>query len=249
MIRIVIPSPNSRNAEFVERALPQYCAAVERAGGEPVVAGLELDNHAIARMATTCDAVLLPGSPADVNPEKYGAVRHEKTASADPARDNIDELLLQDAYNMHKPVLGICFGLQSLNVWRSGTLVQHLETPIRHSHKKDEPDARHRVVVAGGSRLGSALGSLDLTVNSSHHQAAESVGDGLVAVAWSPEDRVIEAVEGIAPDHWVIAVQWHPERLTGDPAAEALFRAFIDAARERRQYPRTGAVDFESAVG
>jgi len=71
-----------------------------------------------------CDGVLLPGSPADVDPEKYGAERHPDTAPADPFRDSTDELLLQDAYNMRKPVFGICYGLQSLNVWRTGTLDQ-----------------------------------------------------------------------------------------------------------------------------
>ena len=78
----------------------------------------------IAQAVKGCDGVLLPGSPADVDPEKYGAARHPDTAPADPFRDNTDELLLQDAYNMRKPVFGICYGLQSLNVWRTGTLDQ-----------------------------------------------------------------------------------------------------------------------------
>ena len=215
--------------------------------------GLDLGNEQIARLASTCDGVLLPGSPADINPEKYGASLDPHTAPGDPARDNVDELLLQDAYNMHKPVLGICFGLQSLNVWRSGTLTQHLDGAVRHScAKSDESALPHRVVLAPDSRLAAIVGSLrspeklEMTVNSSHHQAAEAVGDGLRAVAWSAEDRVIEAVEGTSPEHWVIGVQWHPERLLEDPAAVALFRALVEAAQQRHQHPRTATLDFES---
>jgi putative glutamine amidotransferase len=250
--RIAIPCPHSTNSGFVAKALPQYCRAVELAGGEAVVVGLDLDNYQIARLATTCDGVLLPGSPADINPEKYGAPLDPHTEAGDPARDNVDELLLQDAYNMHKPVLGICFGLQSLNVWRSGTLMQHLSGPVPHSSaKSDESALLHRIVLVPDSRLAASIGpalpaKLELMVNSSHHQAAGTVGDGLRAVAWSDEDRVIEAMEGTSPDHWVIAVQWHPERMPEDFAAAALFRALIAAAQERHQHPRTATMDFES---
>jgi putative glutamine amidotransferase len=228
---------------------PRFCR--QSVAAIPAI-GLDLDNHQIARLATTCDGVLLPGSPADINPEKYGAPLDPHTAAGDPPRDNVDELLLQDAYNMHKPVLGICFGLQSLNVWRSGTLIQHLCGPVRH----EEIDAKqtappHRVVLAPGSRLAAiagpaALANLELMVNSSHHQAADAVGDGLRAVAWSAGDRVIEAMEGTSPEHWVIAVQWHPERMSDDPAAVALFRALIEAAQERHLHPRKATMDFES---
>jgi putative glutamine amidotransferase len=257
--RIAIPQPHSASAEYVARVLPHYFRAVDLAGGEPVEIPLEPDNHQIARLATTCDAVLLPGSRADINPEKYGAARDPHTAPDDPLRDNVDELLLQDAYNMHKPLLGICFGLQSLNVWRTGSLVQHLSGPVRHSGNSHNPAPPHRIVIATGSRLAALIKELipdseantrrpqfELTVNSSHHQAAAAVGDGLRAVAWCPDDNVIEALEGDAPDHWVVAVQWHPERMPDDSAARALFRAFITAARERRLHPRTTTLDFES---
>ena len=246
--RIAIPQPVSGNPDFCARAVPHYHTAVERAGGEPVSISLDLDNHQIARLTTTCDAVLLPGSPADINPERYGVPREPHTAPSDAARDNVDEILLHDAYNMHKPIFGVCFGLQALNVWRSGTLIQHLDTAVRHTHQKNEPDARHRITLVPASRLARILGTADLTVNSSHHQAAGVVGDGLMAVAVSPEDKVIEALEGVAPDHWVVAVQWHPERLPDDPAAQALFRAFIEAARQRGMHPRTTTLDFESLL-
>jgi putative glutamine amidotransferase len=253
--KIAIPQPHSRDPEHVAKAFPQYCRAIEIAGGEPVEVPLQLANHRIARLATICAGILLPGSSADVDPERYGALRHPRTTPEDPARANADELLLQDAHNMRKPLLGICFGLQSLNVWRSGTLRQHLEGPVQHVGTAQEPALSHPVTVAPDSRLAAILGVGStgrnpalLTVNSSHHQAAEAVGDGLRAVAWCPEDSVIEALEGIVSNHWVVAVQWHPERMTEDLAALGLFRAFVDAAGERRTHPRNATLDFESTA-
>src|SRR6202795_5399566 len=128
--RIAIPVPHSGDREYAERALPQYEEAVRLAGGEPVRIELDQTPAQVLKQIERCDAVLLPGSRADVDPKKYRADRHEKTASADAQRDMVDGLLLQDAYKMQKPVLGICYGLQSLNVYRSGTLVQHIESAI-----------------------------------------------------------------------------------------------------------------------
>lgn len=243
--RIAIPVPHSER-EYAQRSIPPYLKAIEAAGGEPVVIALDLPNPQIARLATTCDAILLPGSSADIDPEKYDAVsRHAKTAPSDPARDNADELLLQDAYNMRKPVFGICYGVQSLNVWRTGTLVQHIQTAINHEPGKDVVQA-HKVQVESGSKLAEIAGSGEIWTNSSHHQSADVVGDGLRAVARSA-DGIIEAVEGTAPDHYVVGVQWHPERTVEmDEASRRLFDAFIKAARERHANPRTPTPDFES---
>ncbi|WP_165603798.1 gamma-glutamyl-gamma-aminobutyrate hydrolase family protein, partial [Planctopirus hydrillae] len=100
---------------------------------EPVPVPLESTNDQIAQIANSCQAFLLPGSGADVNPQKYGEQRDPMSADADPLRENVDELLLQDAHNMHKPLLGICFGTQMLNVWRTGSLIQHVEgTGVNH---------------------------------------------------------------------------------------------------------------------
>src|ERR1019366_7922359 len=117
--RIAIPVPHSGDREDAERALPNYEKAVRGAGGEPVRIELDLTPVQVRKQIERCDAVLLPGSRADVDPQKYGADRHEKTALADAKRDWVDELLLQDAYHLCKPVLGICYGLQSLNLYRS----------------------------------------------------------------------------------------------------------------------------------
>src|SRR5271169_6247222 len=183
--RIAIPIPNSRRPSYVWRALPQYERAVRSAGGEPIIIEVKATNSEIAQAVKLCDGVLLPGSPADVDPEKYGATRHPKTASADPLRDNADELLLQDAYNMRKPVFGICYGLQSLNVWRTGTLNQELPAIVNHKPGSRVAQA-HQVQVEPQSKLAGILreagalpagDELAMPVNSSHHQAPETVGD------------------------------------------------------------------------
>ena len=242
--RIAIPVPHSGDREYAERALPQYEEAVRGAGGEPVRIELDQTPVQVMKQIERCDAVLLPGSRADVDPKKYSADRHEKTASADAQRELMDELLLQDAYKMHKPVLGICYGLQSLNVYRSGTLVQHIESAINHSAGRAVAKA-HTVKIEPESKLAEIVGaSLDtrktVAVNSSHHQSADAVGDGLRVVARSAEDGIIEALEGTAPDHFVLAVQWHPERSVNDgpelaESAKQIFRAFIEAARTKHE--------------
>jgi len=242
--RIAIPVPHSGDREYAERALPQYEEAVRGAGGEPV--RIELDQTPVQVMTQIerCDAVLLPGSRADVDPRKYSADRHEKTASADAKRELVDDLLLQDAYNLHKPVLGICYGLQSLNVYRSGTLVQHIESVIDHSAGRAVAKA-HTVKIEPESRLAEIVGPSvgagnSVAVNSSHHQSADALGDGLRVVARSAEDGIIEALEGTAPGHFVLAVQWHPERSVNDApevaeSAKAIFHAFIEAARTKHE--------------
>jgi putative glutamine amidotransferase len=240
--RIAIPVPHSGDREddrkYAERALPQYEAAVRGAGGEPVRIELNQTPGQVMKQIERCDAVLLPGSRADVDPEKYSAERHEKTALADAKRDMVDALLLQDAYHKRKPVLGICYGLQSLNVYRAGSLVQHIESAINHSAGRAVAKA-HTVKIEPESKLAEIVGaSQTVAVNSSHHQSADAVGDGLRVVARSAKDGIIEALEGTAPGHFVLAVQWHPERSVNDgpelaESAHAIFRAFIEAARAK----------------
>jgi len=232
--RIAIPVPHSSDREYAERSLPQYEHAVKMAGGEPVRIPVDLPPAEVMKQIERCDAVLLPGSKADVDPEKYGAARDPETAAADSGRDTVDELLLQDAYNMRKPILGICYGLQILNVYRTGTLLQHIESPIDHAVGRKLTVA-HNVEVKTGSKLAEIIGaSAEIPVNSSHHQSAEVIGDGLQVVARSPQDRIVEAVEGTSPDHFVLAVQWHPERsVDDDEPSRAIFRALIEAAQNR----------------
>jgi putative glutamine amidotransferase len=268
--RIAIAVPHSGDPDYAARALPQYADAVDVAGGEPISIPLDQSAAAVTELIQSCHAVLLPGSKADVDPAKYGAPRHPETAPADFKRDRVDELLLQDAYKTQKPVLGICYGLQILNVDRGGTLLQHIESPVNHKAGRSIPVA-HSVQVAPGSRLAqilnlsqsahgnrsdqpfrqadaaprslaaspAAMNALTIPVNSSHHQSAEVVGDGLCIVANCPQDGIVEAVEGTSPEHFVVAVQWHPERSMDDPYSQAILRAFVEAARANLN-PTTG---------
>jgi|SRR5215472_14638072 len=256
--RIAIPIPNSIKPDYAMRALPQYEHALREAGGEPVIIDVTAPSSEIAQKVKTCDGVLLPGSPADVDPEKYGAARHPSTADADKLRDNADELLLQDAYNMRKPVFGICYGMQSLNVWRTGTLDQDLAPGVNHEAGRAVTEA-HQVAIDPQSKLAGILHSArallmghapEIMVNSSHHQAADVLGDGLRLAAWSPTDQVKEAVEGTDNDHFVLCVQWHPERTyDGDIVSRALFQAFIRAATEWHMRLAAKQKDFESVPG
>ena len=255
--RIAIPVPSSTDFEYNERSWPQYAGAVERSGGEAVEVPLGQPPAATARLISDCQGVLLPGSGSDVNPQKYGEEPIAECAPADQARENVDELLLQDAHNMGKPILTICFGTQMLNVWRGGTLVQHLaEQPVMH-RARGVVEA-HEAAVAPDSLLGQAVasgeareraGELHLPVNSSHHQAIATAGDGLRVVARSPEDGVVEAVEG-APNGvgggFVVGVQWHPERTFDESAASrALFARFVGEAGKWK--PRSQVVEAEAA--
>lgn len=230
--RIAIPLPHGGDPEYALRAIPQYERAVELSDGKPVRIPLDQTPAAVMKLIEHCDAVLLPGSKADVDPAKFDAPRHPKTEAADPLRDTVDELLLQDAYNMRKPVLGICYGLQILNVYRSGSLLQHIESRVNHEAGRNVAVA-HSVNIEPGSLLKKILREKTIPANSSHHQAAgEIIGDGLRVVARCAEDNIIEALEGTSPDHFVLAVQWHPERsYDNDPRSRALFQALIHAAR------------------
>jgi putative glutamine amidotransferase len=251
--RIAIPMPHSTDHEYGERAIPQYEKAVALVGGEPVRVQLEQTPDAILQLMQTCDGVLLPGSNADVDPARFRAPRSPRTAAADPRRDAVDDLLLESAYSSRKPVLGICYGLQSLNVYRAGSLIQHIpdflseETRHRVNHEagKNVPVA-HSVEIEPESKLAKIVSAevksrdaevrsrLIVPVNSSHHQSAEAVGQGLRVVARCPDDGIIEALEGTAHDHFVLAVQWHPERsVDTDAASRAIFAALIAAARQR----------------
>ena len=228
--RIAIPMPHSTDLEYAERAIPQYERAIEIGGGLPIRIPLDQTPAGVMKLIESCDAVVLPGSGADVDPAKYDAPRHPKTEEADARRDSVDELLLQDAYNMRKPVLGICYGLQILNVYRSGTLLQHIESSVNHAAGRKIPIA-HSVEIEPESRLSEIVHGINLPVNSSHHQAADLIGDGLRVVARCPQDGIVEALEGTSPDHFVLAVQWHPERSMDDANSRALFRALTQAAQ------------------
>ena len=261
--RIAIPMPHSTDREYGERAIPQYERAVMLAGGEPVRIPLDTTSAKVNAVIKHCSGVLLPGSNADVDPARFKQNKSTHTAEADHRREDVDDFLLEDAYANGKPVLGICYGLQSLNVFRKGSLIQHIpdflpevtRAKVNHEAGKKVPIA-HTVEIAAGSMLqritcrdsharlsgraeferagGDGIGWV-LPVNSSHHQSVDTIGDGLRIVARCPDDSIIEAVEGTSSDHFVVAVQWHPERsVDDDEASLAIFRELVEAARPRK---------------
>lgn len=245
--RIAIPVPTSRDEAYNQRSWPMYAAAVEQAGGEPVRVGLDAGARTMRELMRSCSGLLLPGSPADVAPERFGAEREPACNDADGPREDADWTLLEESERGRLPVLGICYGMQSLNVYRGGSLLQDLlPLPVNHSAGRQVVVA-HTAEIAPDSLLGSLVGGDEaprregfarLPVNSSHHQAVGTPGEGLRIVARCPEDGVIEAVESPydAANPWFfMAVQWHPERSTETSAASrALFSRLVREAESRR---------------
>ena len=232
-VHIAIPEPTSSDPEYNQRSLPQYISALEAEGAIPVLISLNESQESVARLLAGVQGILLPGSLYDVDPERFGEVRLPECGDSDPGRAAVDELLLQDAFNLRKPVLAICAGVQALNVWRSGSLIQHLQTEVDHSPGRAVAEA-HPVQIAPRSRLASLLEGgekVEPKVNSSHHQAIRTPGDNLRVVAVSPVDGVVEGVELDSADHFVVGVQWHPERTyTQSAFSRAIFTAFLGAA-------------------
>jgi len=220
-----------------------YLRAVEKAGAEGVILPLQ-DQEERDRLIPTLDAFVLPGSPADVAPRQYGSENKGLSAPADAAREETDRAILKHAFAERKPVLAICYGCQLLNVYLGGTLIQDLKTETGtatpHQKKdlvpegKPEPkdDPAHAATFESGSRLGALAGTSHAVVNSSHHQAIQEPGRNL-RVTSRASDGTIEGVEWIGDSNWVTGVQWHPERMLGDPFSERLFRDFVAAAKAR----------------
>lgn len=202
----------ARWGEWVREAalLPSsYLRSIERAGGVPVLIPPQETLRGLATLMRQLDGLVLAGG-SDLDPALYGAQRHPKTGPAHPRRDRFELALARAAIEADLPFLGICRGLQVLNVARGGTLIQHLPEAVGHHEHRPAPGkiGTHRVRIDPASRLGKILGET-ADVPTYHHQAAQRLGSGLVAVAWT-SDQVVEAVE--LPEHrFGLAVQWHPE--------------------------------------
>ncbi|HEX9820446.1 MAG TPA: gamma-glutamyl-gamma-aminobutyrate hydrolase family protein [Methylomirabilota bacterium] len=212
-----------------------YIRAVQAAGGIPVLLTPHFTPEVQAALWSRLDGLVLTGG-GDIDPARFGEARHPAVDEVSPARDDLEIWLTHQALVDGVPLFAICRGIQVLNVALGGTLVQDIpgELPdaLAHSQKAPRHEATHAVKVMGeGTRLGRALGTLEVNVNSMHHQAIKRLGDGLREVAWAP-DGIVEGVEMPGDDRFVLGVQWHPEELVGhDPAARNLFAAIVDAAR------------------
>lgn len=241
--RVGIPWRTSdEERQGIREKLDNYFAAVKRAGGEPEEISLSQPAGKLTQQLERFDGFVLPGSPADVEPSRYGAARHEKTKTPDPARDLTDSTILDHAIAEHKPVLAICYGCQILNVHQNGTLVQDIpaERPGKELHGNTDlaaglkkGDAEHAAKLASGSRLAELAGSEHVRINSSHHQSIDRPGKGLRITARSTEG-IIEGVELESPNQWIVGVQWHPERMTDDAFAQKIFGEFVAATQRNR---------------
>lgn len=233
-LHIAIPEPTSSDSSYNQRSLPQYIAALHSAGALATIVPLHERPERIARLLATTQGLLLPGSGFDVDPSKYGEAVTSECGPIDSAREVVDAQLLEDAFKLHKPVLGICYGVQSLNVWLKGSLIQDLArdgiSQIDHAPGRDVREA-HVVRISPETHLARLAESSEVHVNSSHHQAIRRVSDRLKVSAVSEVDGVIEGVELDSSEHYVVGVQWHPERTVASSAlSRAIFHGFAEAA-------------------
>jgi len=212
-----------------------YVRAVLAAGGLPIIFVPDLSRDETVELFGDCDGLLLTGGE-DVDPARYGAAPHPKLGTIDTRRDENELALITEARARDLPILGICRGIQVLNVAFGGTLIQDLPTQRPGAIDHDPPTGRdvrsHRISVTEHSRLAEILGEVEFDANSFHHQAIDRIGEGLTVTAVAP-DGVVEGVESTDAHEWIAAVQWHPEELVHQPdAAELrLFAALITAAR------------------
>jgi putative glutamine amidotransferase len=227
-----------------------YSEAVEAAGGAPVHISLIPQRDYISSVMDGLDGVLLPGSDSDIDPMRYGAEPHPQLGSVVPVKDETDLLVLEEVENRGLPLLAICFGMQALNVFRGGTLIQDIgsQVPNAIKHQQGTPRDRpsHALNLAGTSLMASLAQDDRVMVNSHHHQAIENVGKDLVATAWT-SDGLIEAVEDTRPERFALGVQWHPELgWRNDRLSQALFAWFIAASKEYDRNTVNAALESEA---
>jgi len=215
------------------RLSDSYIQAILRAGGIPVILPSLMEEEAMKAMVDALDGVLLSGG-GDVDSRLYGKRATGRLGTVSPLRDTAELAVAKYVIReTNKPLLGICRGVQVMNVAMGGTL--HIDLPedgkLCHSLTMYPRDlTSHEVELAAGSRIQKLSGGDRIRVNSFHHEAVETVAEGFKATAWSVPDRVVEAIE-LPGDRFVVGVQWHPEELTAMEEARGLFRGFVEAAR------------------
>ncbi|MBV9215566.1 MAG: gamma-glutamyl-gamma-aminobutyrate hydrolase family protein [Acidobacteria bacterium] len=229
-----------------------YSEAIENAGGIPLHLSLIPKAEYIAEALADIDGILLPGSNTDIDPAYYQEEPRPQLGTVIPVKDDTDMMVLSEAERRNIPVLGICFGMQALNVSRGGSLIQDIESQVPGcvKHEQGAPATR----VSHGLRLeaGSILSSLksakeQVRVNSSHHQAVKDVGRDLRATAWA-SDGVIEAVEDTREGRFVLGVQWHPELTASwDGLSREIFALFVEESSNRSR-PRVNVVHEETVT-
>jgi len=212
-----------------------YTDAIACAGGIPLILPIQESPDSLAAVARRMDGILLTGSNSDLDPELYHAQRLEQCGPVQPLRDRMDFILLETAISHKIPILAVCYGMQSLNVFLGGTLIQDIESsvsdPVRHNSTSSDACPEHEVLFESGSILENIAGKGKYTVNSTHHQAIDRLGRNLQVIARSP-DGIIEAVFSEDDTQWILGVQWHPEKnFADDNISRKIFELFAAHCR------------------
>jgi putative glutamine amidotransferase len=215
-----------------------YARAIESAGGTPILAAPTADEAVIDDLVWMMDGLVLTGGAFDIAPELYGRAERENVRldSPKPLRTSFESAVLRRAFDRGVPILGVCGGMQLLNVVLGGTLFQDIATDVPGALEHEQPTSplatHHAVAFVHGTALHRTVRVDTALVNSTHHQAIASLGGGLVPLATS-EDGIIEAI-GHANDLSVAGVQWHPE-LLDDAISQRIYAAVVDRARVRTE--------------
>lgn len=225
--------PSYDEGEGTQTVYLRYVRAVENAGGAPFVLPMTASADVARRMAEVCGGALFTGG-GDLCPTRYGCCLHEGCEEPTLLRDECEFAFAEAFLKTKKPYLGVCRGIQFLNVFYGGTLYQDIALEysgaLKHRQARPYDVPSHGVALAKGGRLAQICGAEKIAVNSMHHQGLKALGRGLLAEGVS-DDGLVEAVSASDRDYG-IAVQWHPEHLVtrGDTASKALFESFVAAA-------------------
>jgi len=219
-----------------------YASAVEKAGGLSILLPYRADLSLVSQYVDLIDGMLFTGGN-DISPAHYGEKWHPRAIPVDPAREKFEFALIAEVEKRRKPTLGICFGSQLMNIYRSGSMIQFLpdfERPNPIEHRKVDgdtrrdgtgaPPKRHDVVLDAESIAAKVIGKPGLSVNSSHKQAVKTPGRGLRIIGKSP-DGIIEGVEDPTLPLF-LGVQWHPERIHDEPEHLALFKLLVEKSKK-----------------
>lgn len=237
---IVLLPPDIQVADTHRGPLPQYVSqrqyadAILEGGGLPVITPVITDPAALDQLVDAAHALVLPGGGFDIDPKLYGETIHPKCGELKPERTRLEMELLVRAEKRGMPVLGVCGGMQLMNVVRGGSLWQDVEsqtgTALGHQQRGPKHEPAHEVRVADGTFLARMVGTenVALPVNSTHHQAVKALGRGLISTA-TATDGLVEGLED--PTHlFFVGVQWHPESMREAPH-RSIYRALVEAAR------------------
>ncbi|MCI8270120.1 MAG: gamma-glutamyl-gamma-aminobutyrate hydrolase family protein [Lachnospiraceae bacterium] len=226
------PYHNTEKDELYMR--PAYLKAIRAAGGTPIILPLETEETELSHFAEAFDCFLFTGGP-DIHPFFFGEETQRHCGNVSLKRDHMELKLLKAVMSAKKPILGICRGIQLLNIGLGGNIYQDLPSqfpedfPIAHSQPFDYSIPSHTITITPGSLLAKIAESKTIRVNSMHHQAIREVAPGLAPVGYAPHG-LIECIE--MPDYptFFLGVQWHPEYLwEQDDAAKRLFGEFVNA--------------------